>query len=196
MTVAGVLLAAGAGTRIGLPKALLRWHDGRLLAERGAAMLREGGCDQVVVVLGARADEVTAAADLGGATVVVNADWAIGMGSSLRAGLAALEDGPAEAAVVALADQPLVGAAAVARLIAAWHDARPPAAVATYDGAPRNPVLLDRGAWADAAATATGDQGARTYLRAAGTTVLHVPCDGTGSPADVDTAEDLLTLGY
>ena len=86
---AGLLLAAGAGRRYGMPKALVE-RDGRLLVERGLATLRTGGCDPVVVVLGAAADEVRAHADLSGAYVVYNPDWADGMGSSLRTGLAAL----------------------------------------------------------------------------------------------------------
>ncbi len=67
--------------------------------------------------------------------------------------------------------------------------------VATYGGAPRNPVLLDRRAWERVAATARGDVGARPYLHAAGDRVVAVPRDDTGSAADVDTAEDLLALG-
>jgi len=190
-----VLLAAGAGTRLGLPKALVRWHDGRLLVERGIALLRDGGCDRVLVVLGSRAEEVLATADLGGAVPIVNGGWAEGMGSSLRTALGALATTAAGAAVVALADQPLVGAEAVRRLVARWRASAPPVVVATYGGARRNPVLLDRRAWDRVAATARGDVGARPYLREAGDRVVAVPCDDTGSAADVDTAEDLLALG-
>lgn len=195
---AGLLLAAGAGRRLGGPKALVRL-DGELLVERGVRLLRDGGCDPVLVVLGAAADEVVARADLGGARVVRNPAWETGMGSSLRAGLAALADSPAGAAVLALVDQPLVGAAAVRRLGAAWR-AEPSlsAAVATYGGLPRNPVLLARGAWHAAADAAQGDVGARAFLRAARGTydarVVEVACDGTGSPDDVDTPEQLAAL--
>lgn len=193
MTVAGLLLAAGAGRRMGLPKALVRL-DGELLVERGVRLLTGGGCAPVLVMLGARAAEVTAAADLDAARVVVNPDWETGMGSSLRAGLAALPD-DADAVVIALADQPLIGAEAVRRLIAAWRAGAPDAAVATYDGEARNPVLLDRRAWTSAAVSATGDRGARAFLRGAyDARVVEVPCDGTGSPADLDTPEQLADL--
>jgi len=67
--------------------------------------------------------------------------------------------------------------------------------VASYCGARRNPVLLDRRAWHLVAATAQGDVGARPYLREAGDGVVAVPCDDTGSAADVDTAADLLAFG-
>jgi CTP:molybdopterin cytidylyltransferase MocA len=196
VSVAGLLLAAGAGRRMGLPKALVR-VDSELLVERGVRLLRDGGCAPVLVVLGARADDVVAAADLDGATVVRNPGWETGMGSSLRAGLGALTavEG-CEAVVVALVDQPLVGPEAVRRLITAWQEDRHDATVATYRGAQRNPVLLDRRAWPAAAAAAVGDVGARGWLRApySAARVVEVACEGTGSPIDVDTPEQLASL--
>lgn len=184
--VAGLLLAAGSGSRFGGPKALVDWH-GTPLVRHAATTLRDGGCDPVVLVVGARADEVRAAAGL--PDVVVSEDWASGMGASLRAGLAGLP-AAAGACVVGLVDQPLLGSAAVARLRDAWADGAV-AAVATYDGRPRNPVLLDRSVWADVAASAQGDQGARNWLRAHADLVRAVPCDDTGSPDDIDTPADL-----
>jgi CTP:molybdopterin cytidylyltransferase MocA len=191
---AGVVLAAGGGSRFGGPKALVRL-DGELLVERTVRVLRAGGCGPVVVVLGAAAADVRAAADLTGVpgvSTVDNLDWGTGMASSLRAGLAAV---PAEApaAVVALVDQPLVTAAAVRRLGAAWRDGAV-AAVAAYGGQPRNPVLLDRSVFAAVAAAATGDAGARAWLRANPESVTLVPCDGLGDPFDIDTPADLATL--
>jgi nicotine blue oxidoreductase len=116
------------------------------------------------------------------------------MGSSLRAALRALtelEVGPeVGAAVVALADQPLVGAEAVGRLIAAYQ-AGAGVVVAAYDGKPRNPVLLAREYWSEVIATATGDQGARAFLRARPELVTLVECGDTGRPDDIDTPADL-----
>ena len=189
--VGGLLLAAGGGRRFGRPKALVRFQ-GELLVERGARLLRCGGCDPVVVVLGAAAAAVRMEMHLPAADVVVNADWGTGMASSLRIGLRALE-GRCSAAVVALADQPLVGKDAVARLIDAYR-AGARAAVATYGGEPRNPVLLDAVLWHDAAAGAEPDAGARALLRDRPGLVRHVACDDTGSPEDVDTPEDLVAL--
>ena len=191
MSVAGLVLAAGSGSRYGGPKALVPF-EGELLVERAARLLAEGGCAPVVVVLGAAADEVRAAADL--PDVVVAADWSTGMGASLRAGLAAVTDHPGTSGcVVALVDQPGVTPDAVARLRAA-HAGGAVAAVATYADRPRNPVLLDRSAWADVAAAAVGDEGARPWLRAHPELVVRVDCTDAGSPDDLDTPQDLAAL--
>jgi nicotine blue oxidoreductase len=181
-----VLLAAGAGSRFGRPKALVEL-DGQTLAERGLAMLRAGGADPLLIVTGA------AQVDLGPehqASTVYNAEWRTGMGSSLRAALRALTELEVGAAVVALADQPLVGAEAVGRLIAAYQ-AGAGVVVAAYDGKPRNPVLLAREYWSEVIATATGDQGARAFLRARPELVTLVECGDTGRPDDIDTPADL-----
>lgn len=183
--VAGLLLAAGAGSRLGRPKALVEL-DGERLVDRGVRLLRAGGCHPVVVVTGAAPVEVSEA------TVVHNPDWRSGMGSSLRTGLAALPP-EADAVVIALVDQPRVGVAAVARLIAA-HRAGARVAVAAYDGVPRNPVLLAREHWEQAAGLAEGDVGARPFLRAHPDAVTQVECGDTGSPDDVDTPDDLARL--
>ncbi|MBA3293424.1 MAG: NTP transferase domain-containing protein [Geodermatophilaceae bacterium] len=86
--VAGLVLAAGAGRRYGMPKALVS-YEGGLLVERAYRLVADV-CEVVIVVLGAAADEVRSRADLGDAQVVINRDWDTGMGSSLRTGLAAL----------------------------------------------------------------------------------------------------------
>ena len=200
--VAGVLLAAGEGSRFGRPKALVEL-DGQTLAARGVTVLRTGGADPILVVIGA------AQVNLDGIHTVYNEQWRTGMGSSLRAALRALtdaeraegaegaQDRPAAtlpvdvgAVVVALADQPLVGTDAVARLIAAYRGGAS-VAVAGYHGKPRNPVLLAREHWPEVIATATGDQGARAFLRARPELVTLVECGDTGSPDDIDTTADL-----
>ena len=191
-TVAGVLLAAGEGSRFGRPKALVELH-GQTLAERGVHLLRTGGAYPVLIVTGA----VPVVVD--GTHSVYNPAWRTGMGSSLRAALAALARTGSDVAagvgavVVALADQPLVGAEAVARLIAAYRDGAT-VAVAAYGGQPRNPVLLAREHWAEVVATATGDQGARTFLRARPDLVTLVECGDTGRPDDIDTPADLARI--
>jgi CTP:molybdopterin cytidylyltransferase MocA len=186
---AGILLAAGGGSRLGRPKALVE-IGGQTLAARGADLLRAGGADPIIVVTGA------APVDLPAMTLVPNPDWRTGMGSSLAAGLTAARalppDGPGacDAVVIALADQPLVGADAVRRLIAA-HAAGASVAVAAYDGRARNPVLIAREHWAEVLASTTGDAGARPFLRAHPDLVTVVDCTGTGRPDDIDTPSDL-----
>ncbi|MEV7802517.1 nucleotidyltransferase family protein [Microbispora sp. NPDC088329] len=183
--VAGLLLAAGGGSRFGGPKALVEF-EGERLADRGVRLLAEGGCRPVLVVLGA------ADVPIAGAVVVRNPGWASGMGSSLRAGLDAFPPA-APAVVIALADQPLVRPGAVRRLIAAF-EAGARVAVAAYGGALRNPVLIAREHLAEVAALAEGDVGARPFLRAHPELVTAVPCDDVGDPADVDTPDDLRRL--
>ena len=185
--VSGLLLAAGAGRRMGGPKALVEL-EGEPLVRRSVRLLAHGGCSPVVVVVGAAAERVRPRCD--GAQVVEAPDWATGMAASLRAGLAAAEG---DACVVALVDQPRVLPAAVGRLRAAHADGAV-AAVATYDGRPRNPVLLDRSVWDDVRAAATGDEGARPWLRAHRELVVHVDCTDVGTPDDVDTPQDLAAL--
>ena len=151
-------------------------------------MLSVGGCDPVVVVVGASADAVRPLCD--GAQVVEAPGWDSGMGASLRAGLAALDS---DACVVALVDQPLVTPVVVERLRAAHADGAR-AAVATYGGRPRNPVLLDRSTWTGVVAAAVGDEGARGWLREHPELVVQVDCTDVGAPDDLDTPADLAAL--
>ncbi|HEY7104734.1 MAG TPA: nucleotidyltransferase family protein [Mycobacteriales bacterium] len=192
MRVAGLVLAAGGGSRYGAPKALVRLR-GRLLVERAADLLAAGGCDPVVVVLGAAADEVLATARLQRTLVrtVVNPDWPTGMGSSLQVGLAALPP-EADAVVVALVDTPGLGPESVRRLVAAGGPDG--AAQATYGGRRGHPVLLGRTVITEVAAAATGDRGAGPWLAAHPERVRLVPCDGTGDPRDVDVPDDLAAV--
>ncbi|MGY1770116.1 nucleotidyltransferase family protein [Blastococcus sp. SYSU D00813] len=181
-TTAALVLAAGGGRRYGMPKALVE-YEGSLLVERAVRTAR-AVCDPVLVVLGARAVDVWRTADLDGATVLANAEWATGMASSLRTGLDGLRSWPGrvDAAVVTLVDMPGMTPAALQRV--AEHAAPDALAVATYDGVRGHPVLLGREHWAGVAATATGDEGARRYLAAH--PVTEVDCTGLADPVDLD----------
>jgi CTP:molybdopterin cytidylyltransferase MocA len=174
---------------MGGPKALLRDEDGTPWVVRSVRVLAAGGCDPVLVVVGAAADEVRALLPPQ-VRAVTATDWRQGMGASLRAGLATLAGqtpgesadagtpaaglpaspvpGP-DAGVVGLVDTPGVTSAVVARLVAvvARVDAGPDVlARACYRGIPGHPVLLGRRHWAGAASAAHGDAGARGYLAA------------------------------
>ena len=172
---AGLLLAAGEERRFGGPKQLAR-VDGRPLIEHPLRAL--DGLDLIVVVLGARAEEIRAGADLGGAQVVVCPDWAEGMGASLRAGLAALRD--AGEVVILLADQPFITPAVVARVRAAEGDG----VRAVYGGRPGHPVVL-RPALLARAGELHGDKGFR------GVAMTEVECGDLADPTDIDTQADL-----
>ncbi len=183
--VAGLLLAAGEGSRLGQPKALVE-IGGMTLAERGIAMLRDGGADPVIMVTGA------APVSLPGVITAHNPDWRTGMGGSFREGLQTLPSNR-DAVVIALVDQPLISPEAVRRLIAAFQ-AGAEVAVACYEGRPRNPVLISRAHWAAAAKAAVGDAGARGFLRSHSELVTAVECGDIGRPDDLDTPEDLVRI--
>lgn len=188
MTTAGLLLAAGAGRRFGRPKALVD-VDGEALVTRAVRVLTEGGCSPIVVVLGARADDVRALVP-GRVTTVYAPDWERGMSASLRAGLSAvveLTPGP-ESVLVHLVDLPGVGPGVVDRLRALSG----PEAVAraTYDGTVGHPVLFGRRWWRDIGSAAHGDEGARGWLLGR-TDVRLVECGDLAEGTDVDRPGDL-----
>ncbi|WP_235856878.1 nucleotidyltransferase family protein [Occultella glacieicola] len=209
MDVCGVVLAAGGGSRLGRgPKALLT-HRGAPLVEHVVGALRDGGCDRVVVVLGAEADRVRAATELGSARVLVNHDWAGGLASSFRAGVAAAmattQEGAADApgqappsgidaVLIALVDQPGVSGALVAHLLAEHRPGTVTAARFGPRARPGHPMVLDAGIAVAAAALATGDEGARRYLRAHPEVLRPVDCTGLGAAEDVDVPADLHRL--
>ncbi|MER5341298.1 nucleotidyltransferase family protein [Streptomyces mirabilis] len=188
--VAGLLLAAGGGRRLGgRPKALLE-HRGRPLVEYAVGVLRAAGCTRVHVVLGARADAVRERARLDGCVLVDNPEWEHGMGSSLRAGLGSLAGTGARAALVSLVDQPGIGPRAVARVLAAYQDDTSLVSAA-YDGVRGHPVLFGAAHWAGVAASATGDRGARAYLKEHEAAITLVECGDVAEPYDIDTEDDL-----
>jgi CTP:molybdopterin cytidylyltransferase MocA len=193
--VVGVLLAAGAGSRFGddgAPK-VLRPFCGWPLLTWPLTALRGGGVERVVVVLGARADEVAAGVELGAAQVVRCAEWSEGLSASLRAGVRVAAKGGADAVVVALADQPLLDARAVARVITARAPSQLDAIRATYAGLPGHPMLLESATFG-AVEDLRGDTGARALLDDPTTRVGLVACDGLGRPDDVDTPAALARL--
>ncbi|WP_107417919.1 nucleotidyltransferase family protein [Streptomyces sp. CB03238] len=191
--IAGLLLAAGGGRRLGgRPKALLQ-HRGRPLVEHAVGVLRAGGCEVVHVVLGASAGSVRERASLPGCALVDNPDWEEGMGSSLRAGLASLSGSGADAAVVSLVDQPGIGPEAVRRVAAAYRS-RDALASAAYDGKRGHPVLIGAERWADVGVSAEGDRGARAYLKEHEASIVLVECGDVAEPYDIDTVADLAHL--
>ncbi|MHB8301480.1 MAG: nucleotidyltransferase family protein [Acidobacteriaceae bacterium] len=191
LRIPAVLLAAGASTRLGRPKQLLRlaaFGDETLL-DRAVRLAREVGVAPVFVVLGAHSDAILQQAQFADANILFNPAWQEGMASSLRVGVrAVMEQLPlASAALVMVCDQPALSAEHLRRLLAA-HDAAPEMAVAShYAGRPGVPVILPRALF-PALLTLTGDQGARAILRQATAIAL---VEFPGGEWDIDRPQDL-----
>jgi molybdenum cofactor cytidylyltransferase len=198
--VAGVLLAAGQGTRFGGDKLVARL-DGEPLVRHAAAMLVRAGVRELVVVVGPDSKSIEAALsevlECGPrspvrARVVVNAHAARGLGTSVAAGVGAL--GPAvEAALVALGDQPRVPDEVPRALLAAWRGTGAPIVAPRYQGGVRgNPVLFDADVFRELARL-DGDEGARSVIQRSADRVRLVDFD-VAMPVDVDRREDLERL--
>lgn len=186
-----VILAAGSASRLGRPKGLLMWR-GRPLLEHVLGVADASALVGGVVVLGHAARQMRQGVRVPGTlSVVVNPEHASGQASSLQRGLAALDDA-AGSAVVLLADQPTITAAAVDAVVAAWRDGAGQVVRARYRDGPAHPVLLDRSVW-PAIAELHGDTGARPLLRDHPELLAEVDVDGD-APPDVDTWEDYRAL--
>jgi nicotine blue oxidoreductase len=213
--VTGIVLAAGAGTRLGMgPKALLPYR-GRPLVEVIAGSLLDGGCREVVVVLGAGAPEVATIADLDRYRVAINPAWRSGMGSSFLLGEQTAD--PADHLLIALVDQPGLTRATVGRLLAHHRPGRITAAAyrrgdmsdggmpAGHRAGPESeqqnrllrghPLLIDASLRQSVIATVTGDAGARGFLRAHPDLVDEVDCSDQSTGEDIDTPDQLGLLG-
>ena len=189
--ILGVLLAAGAGRRAGGPKALRVDADGTFWLLRSIAVLRDGGCAAVIVVLGcqaARARDVLVKSTLTEdpmITVVEASNWEQGMGSSLRSGLLAARSASWRALLVHLVDLPDVTADVVRRLIRRAPPGTASLARVTYGGRPGHPVLVGRDHLESIMASLTGDSGAKGYL--ARHSAHGVECGDLASGQDYDT---------
>lgn len=187
-----MIIAAGGGRRIGGPEALLH-HGEKPLVDEMIETMTEAGCEQIVVVLGAAADQVRETADLSRAIVVVNRAWGTGVGSSIRAGMAALTDEKVEAVVVVPVDMPGLTAAAVRRVVALPY---PDVLVcATYNGLRGYPMLFGRRHWSGIATLASADVGARPYLLAHKDQIVDISCDSVADGSRVDTPELMALYG-
>ncbi len=175
----GVLLAAGAGRRYGRPKVLV---DGWL--DIAVAALREGGCTDIVLVLGAA--DVAAPP---GVKAVTARDWDRGLSASVRAGLTEAGRLDADYAVLHVVDTPDVGPEVVARVLAHAASSGSGLARAHFGDRPGHPVVLARRHWPDVLAVLSGDRGAGAYLNARDD-VVRVDCGDLATGRDIDTPQD------
>ena len=190
--VAALILAAGASARMGGQNKLLRVVDGLPLVRHAVDAALASRCTQVLVVTGCEGESVESTLDPERVSIVRNPDYASGMSTSLRCGLAALPTDTA-AALVVLGDMPRVSAAHIDRIVGAFDPARPAIVVPTFQGRRGNPVLWPRRYFADLRAI-VGDTGARGLLETRAAEVVAVPIDSEAILADVDTPADLAAL--
>ena len=181
--IAGLVLAAGGASRFGSPKQLAELDGVPLLEHALRAVEAVPAIDRIVVVLGARADEIRAGVDFGAAEVVICDGWQEGQAASLRCGIDAIAG--ADAVLLMLGDMPRITPQVIARFAELGSEYGSEArARAVYDGAPGHPVMLGRAYFA-ALAELRGDLGAREILKQIG--AYRIECGHLCSAADVDT---------
>lgn len=189
--IAAVVLAAGGASRFGSAKQLAELEGVPLLEHAIRAVEAVPAIERIVVVLGARAQEIRAGVDFGSAKVVVCADWDTGQAASLRCGIAAVRS-DAEAVVLTLGDMPRITPEVIARFaeLAAEHGPVTRAR-GMFDGAPGHPVALGS-AYFDDIASLEGDVGAREVLKRIG--AYPIECGHLCSGIDIDTPQALEDL--
>jgi molybdenum cofactor cytidylyltransferase len=186
--ISAILLAAGESRRMGSAKALLHYQGQTFIARICGAFLT-AGVDELVVVLGARADQLRQALPVHPKLrTVVNSRYALGQLSSLMVGIGALSP-ESEAAVVSLVDHPMIEAETINALLASFRAAPLPILIASYQGKRGHPVLFSRLVYGEILA-APLDQGAKVVVRKDPARVREIPLDDPGILADIDTPDD------
>ena len=179
----GLILAAGSGSRIGTPKAILEINGERLI-DRAVTHFHTAGIRDVYVVLGAWQGEVP------GAHVIINPDWESGMGSSLRAGLEYLKTlSEVTDVVISLVDLPGMSAAAIQAIAGNSQEI----VMGTFEGKSGHPVKFNRRHWQEIINSAQGDIGARNFLKGRDD-IVYIPLEHLATGNDVDTPEDLASF--
>jgi molybdenum cofactor cytidylyltransferase len=189
-TIAGIVLAAGASSRMGMPKALLRFDDGRTLLDRQCAMLREAGCGAIAVVVGAARDEIVAAHGRLEVSWVENRRWELGQFSSVQAGVRHALARDADGALVLPVDVAGVSAEAVRAVLDAAGDGAD-AIVPEYRGRGGHPVWLSRGLCTRIAPLDPADPGSRLdRIIAASPRARRIPVEDPNLARNVNTMEE------
>jgi len=186
-----VILAAGTSTRMGSVKQLLRLDD-RPLLQHVLDNVRASAVQEIVLVLGAAGEAIQREIDTLGLRVVINENYLQGMGTSLKAGLCAVDE-LSQAAIIVLADQPFVQPATLDQLIAEHQRSKAQVVIPTYRGFRGNPVLLDRSVFPEVMAL-TGDIGCRAIFGDHLEGIVKLPVDDVGILLDIDRKADLEAL--
>ena len=188
MRITAIVLAAGGSTRFGKPKQL-HLHEGEPLIRRAVDAALGAGVTDVIVVLGSDAEDIASALDgIAHARTIINNDWRSGLASSIKAGLDATSN--ADGVLITLADQPLVDATALSRLIDRFDDTHRIIA-SSYADIIGVPALFGI-EYADDLRALTGDHGAGRWIRSRMSDVTDVPLDAAA--IDIDTPADAARL--
>ena len=189
--VSGLVLAAGASTRLGQPKQLLPFGRTTLLGHVVAEARAASALDEVIVVIGGAADDVRARVDLGGATVVENPQFGEGCSASYRTGLGVV-DPRAEAVAILLGDQPGVDHAVIDTVVEEWRRSRDRIMLASYQGREGHPLIFARELFGQLVAL-KGDKAAWKIVDAHRDWIRAAPLDRP-HPRDVNTREEYEAL--
>jgi molybdenum cofactor cytidylyltransferase len=184
-----IVLAAGASSRLGQPKQLVR-IGGRPALHRVVSSATSLAGHSVTVIIGAHANELSRLLAHSPASVIINRQWEEGMASSIRCGLSALP-AACDAVLILLGDQVAVTADDLKRLAAAWNDQEGSIAAATYDQHVGVPAIFPR-TFFNELAELRSDQGARRILERNHYRLIRVPMPNAA--IDLDTPEDLAAL--
>lgn len=191
--VAAIILAAGASTRMGAPKALLRDADGRPFVARIVRTFASAGVDEIVVVTGALHEDIVDAVTRDRPPVmprvVQNPDPSRGQLSSLWSGLDAVDRPDVEAALMTLVDVPMLSASTIVAVVDAWRRTRAPIVRPAIGDRHGHPVLFDRAAFEELR-RAPLEQGAKAVVHALADRVVNVTVDDPGCLVDIDTRGD------
>jgi molybdenum cofactor cytidylyltransferase len=188
---AAIVLAAGTSTRMGTAKQLLRLDD-RPLLQHVLDCVRASAAKEIVLVLGFAAEEIRRGIDVQNVRVVFNESYRQGMGTSLKAGLSAV-DPQCAGALIVLADQPFVRPETLDLLMAEHHRSKAQIVIPTYRGFRGNPVILDRSVFAEVMAL-DGDIGCRAIFGDHLEGIVKLPVDDAGILLDIDRQSDFEAL--
>lgn len=189
--VAGIILAAGEGSRMGRTKQLLPFR-GKTILECVVDNALGAKLDQVVVVLGHQAELLKPLLEGKGVDAVINPRYREGQSTSLKAGLDALPN-DTDAVLFLLGDQPLITPALIDQIIAAYHTSGSPIVMPVNEGKRGNPVLFSRETFAGIQAL-SDDCGARPLFQEYASRLLALPIADPAIHFDVDTEEDYRRL--
>ncbi len=186
--VYAIVLAAGTSSRMGLLKPLLPFGEKTIL-QSVVDLLLSVDLEEIVVVVGHRADEVKES--LAGRTVrfSLNADYAKGMLSSVHCGVAAVPDS-ADAALIVLADQPQIEARVARRVVSAYKAGKKGIVIPTYRGTRGHPALVDLKRYRDEILRLPENRGLKPVTRGHPGDTLELPVEDAGILRDLDTPED------